>query len=87
MQSRNENNIIARLEFICFLALELPIRIIDKNKDSRSPGIVSAIFHHLPPVSDIHIILQYEKFFPLIFHHILDEILEKEGDIWVTACT
>ena len=85
MERRNEDNVIPLLELILFFTLKFPIGVINENKNPRA----SVVYRHQNmlsnrlSLSDLHIVLQYKQFFPLVLHDILDKMLEEIGDVWL----
>ena len=89
MERRNEDNVIPLLELILLFTLEFPVGVINENKNPRA----SVVYRHQKmlrnrlSLSDLHIVLQYKQFFPLVLHDILDKILEEKGDVWLASIT
>lgn len=89
MERRNEDNAIPLLELILFFTLKFPIGVINENKNPRA----SVVYRHQKmlrnwfSLSDLHIVLQYKQFFPLVLHDILNKILEEIGDVWLASIT
>jgi hypothetical protein len=81
MQCRNEHDMIAFLQLILVLTLQLPVCFVDKNQNARSAMLIPLASRVVSAIGDLHCVVQNEQLPSRILHDLVTQIPYQESNV------
>lgn len=81
MQCRHEHDMVALLQLVLILTLQLPVCFVDKHQDAWAPSLKLDIALGRISQHNLHSIIKNEHIFPRILHDLVAKISHKKCHI------
>lgn len=81
MKGRDEEDVVARLELVGLLPLELPVGVVDEDKDAGTAGeiLISVAVDVTMKLDNSHVLVQDEEVHARILHQVRAQIVDQKG--------